>query len=193
MRHAIQIIAFAVGSSVLAGCSEREHIGDGYVIVTPPAMGPDHHPGTSLHRKGKVVWGNVYIGHFSPHHTSKFFHDGMFVFVGPLPRDADWWTYSQLFAVRGADTPVVLSERLLGQRLAVSSDVRQMSTFAVRRITPAETGVRVEFEYRTDSNTKATKTNDLAWAEIKGLLDEAETSARIVHHRLGDYRVLPLQ
>jgi hypothetical protein len=82
----------------------------------------------------------------------------MFVFVGPLPGNTDWWTYSQLFAVRGGDTPVVLSERLLGQRLVVSSDSREMSTFAVRHITPTESGVRVEFKYRVDPNTTATKT-----------------------------------
>jgi hypothetical protein len=191
MRNALQTIAFTIAWAVLVGCSERERLGSGYVLVSPPAMGPDHHPGTSLHRKGKVAWGNVYIGYFSPHDASKFFHDGIFVFVGPLPGDTDWWTYSQLFGVRGGDIPVVLSERLLRQRLVVSSDMREMSTFAVRHITPAEGGLRVEFEYRAGSNV--TKTNDLTWAEIKRLLDEADTSAKIVHHRLGDYRVLPLQ
>jgi hypothetical protein len=115
------------------------------------------------------------------------------VFVGPLPGNTDWWTYPQLFVVRPGNTPVVLSERLLGRRLVVSSDSREMSTFAVRHITPTESGVRVEFEYWADSNIEATKTNDLAWPEIKRLLDEADTSARIVHHGHGDYRVLPLQ
>lgn len=192
MRLLIQFIAFAA-CIVLAGCSEREQLGGGYTLVTPPTMGPDHHPGTSLHRKGKAVWDNVYVGHFSPHDASEFFHDGMFVFVGPLPGDTDWWTYSQLFAVRGGDIPVVLSERLLGQRLVVSSDTREMSTFAVRHIAPVENGLRVEFEDSAGSTTKATKTNNLAWADIKRLLDEADTSAKIVHNKFGDYRVLPLQ
>jgi hypothetical protein len=194
MRRAIvPFLAFVIASLRLAGCGERESLGDGYVLVTPRGTGPDAHPGTSLHRKGKVVWDNVYVGDFGHYDASKFFHDGIFVFVGPLPGNTDWWTHPQLFAVRDGDLPVVLSERLMGQRLVVSSDSREMSTFAVSRMTPLETGVRVEFEYWTDSQTKATKTNDLAWPDIKRLLDEASASARTVHHRFGDYRVLPLQ
>jgi hypothetical protein len=68
-----------------------------------------------------------------------------------------------------------------------------MSTFKVRQITPTENGVRVEFEYWADSNTKAAKTNELAWPEIKKLLDEADRSSRMVHHSFGDYRILSFQ
>lgn len=193
MRHVIHFIALVTAGLVLLGCSEREQVGSGYTLVTPPTLGPDHHPGTSLHRRGKVVWDNVYVGYFSPHDASRFFHDGMFVFVGPLPGDTDWWTYSQLFAVRGGDTPVVLSERLLGQRLVVSNDLREMSSFAVRHLTPTENGLRVEFQDSKGSTTKATMTNDFTWTDVKRLLDEADRSAKIVHHKFGDYRVLPLR
>lgn len=193
MRRVIKYLGVAAACFLATSCSERESIGGDYVLMTPPTLGPDHHPGTSLYRKGNVVWKNVYVGYFSPNDASKFFHEGMFVFVGPLPRNTDWWTYSQLFAVRGGDTPLVLSERLLGQRLVVSSDMGEVSTFNVHQITPAENGVRVEFEYWADANTKATKTNDLTWTEVKRLLDEADTSGKIVHHRFGDYRILPLQ
>lgn len=193
MRCVMKCVTLAATCFLLASCSEREKIGGDYVLKTPPTLGPDSHPGTSLLRKGKVVWDNVYVGYFSPNDASKFFHEGIFVFVGPLPGKTDWWTYPQLFAVCGDDTPVVLSERLMGQRLVVSSDMREMSTFKVRQVTPAEMGVRVEFEYWADPNTKAAKTNDLTWAELKKLLDEADKSSRIVHHGFGDYRVLPLQ
>jgi len=193
LRRIIECLALAIASFLFTSCSEKEKIGGGYVLETSAAPGPDAHPGTSLHRKGRVVWDNVYVGYFGPKAASKFFHDGIFVFVGPLPGNTDWWTYPQLFAVRGEATPVVLSERLLGQRLVVSSDMREMSTFKVRQLISTEAGVRVDFEYWADSNTKTAKTNDLSWAEIKKLLDEAESSSRVVHHRFGDYRVLSLQ
>jgi len=115
----------------------------------------------------------------------------MVVFVGPIPGGTDWRPYSQLFAVRGGATPVVLSECLLGKRLAISSDAPTASTCSVRHIEPSESGVRVVFEYWLNSNTQATKTNDLPWLEIKKLLDEADRSGKTVNHSLGDYRVLP--
>ena len=193
MCRVIDHIVIAMFCIMLAGCSKREQVGGGYVLVTPPTMGPDHHPGVSLQRKGKVVWDNVYVGHFSPHAASKFCHNGMFVFVGPVPGNTDWWIHSQLFGVRSAGPPVVLSERLLGKRLVVSSDMHEMSSFAVRDISLIEGGVRVVFELGADDSTQTTKTNDLAWTDIKGLLDDADASAKMVRHRLGDYRVLALQ
>ncbi|MCX5658325.1 MAG: hypothetical protein NTW19_01215 [Planctomycetota bacterium] len=191
--RATPIIAFVMACVLTAGCSDREKLGEDYVLVTPSTMGPDSHPGTSLRWKEKVVWKNVYVGYFSPAESSQFCHDGMFVFVAPVPGNNDWWLYPQLFAVRGGKPPVVLSERLLGQRLSVSYRSGEMSTFSARAISPFKEGVRAVFEYQVDSNNKATKPIELTWAEIKQMLDEADTSARAIHHELGDYRVLPVR
>lgn len=178
---------------VLAGCSEREHVGGGYVLVTPPTMGPDHHPGTSLRYKGQTVWEHVFG--FYPDPATKFYHDGMFVFIANVPDNDndDWWTRPQLFAVRGAGPPVVLSERLFKQPLVVSSVSGVGSTYSVRYLSTTGNGVRFVFAYWPDSDHETTTTNQLSWLNIKQMLDEAGTSARLVRHKLGDYRVLPVQ
>lgn len=194
MSRIVPHLWFMVACLFVAGCSERSELGDGYVLVAPARMGPDHHPGTSLHRKGKVVWGNVYVGHFSGYEAKQYYHDGMFVFVGAVPGNTDWWYYSQLFAVRGAGPPVILSERLLGERFAISYDSRQYSSpFAVDNISPIADGVRVQFTHSPSTVNHDTNAFVLPWARIRQFLDEADSSSRLVQHQMGNYRVLPLQ
>ncbi len=119
--------------------------------------------------------------------ATDFSHDGMILFVGPVPAESNWWPYPQLFAVRGDGPPVVLSERLVGQRLVPVYDGSDGIPFEIRHIALINDGVRVEFRHSGD-----TIMHTLSWADIKRLLDEADKSARPVSHNLGDYRVLPL-
>src|SRR4051812_40744932 len=119
MRNRLHYLVLAVALVTFIGCSRKERVGSGYVLVTPRSWNPDGHPGTTLHRGWHVIWGNVYTGYFYPASPSNFTRDGMMVFVGPPPVDDNWYSYPQLFAVRGDGPPVVLSERLLHQRLAV--------------------------------------------------------------------------
>lgn len=186
MQRPFANLLLAIALFSISGCSDREQVGFGYVLVTPESWNPDGHPGTALHRGRKVVWGNVYTGYFGPTPPSCFAHEGMMVFVGPPPVDDTWNSYPQLFAVRADGPPVVLSERLLQRRLAVFDRGHEASDFAVRHLALTNGGFRVEFEHNS-----ITKTCDVSWADIKRLLDEADTSPRLVHHPLGDYRLLP--
>ena len=136
------------------------------------------------------MWGNVFG--FYPNPASKFYRDGIFVFIANVPGDGDWWLWPQLFAVRGAGPPVLLSERVFNQPLVVSDLSNVMSTYSVRNLAATERGVGFVIAYWPDHNHEATTTNELSWARIGQLLDEAVTSARLMRHPMGDYRVLPL-
>jgi hypothetical protein len=170
---------------MLIGCTSQVRVSSDYVLVTPARWNPDSHPGTTLHRGGKIVWGNVYTGYFYPSSATRFARDGMMVFVGPVPVGDDWYSDPQLFAVRGDGPPVVLSERLLHQPLAVFDHGKDASEYAVRSVVPTDDGFRVEFEHNS-----ANKTCQVSWADITRLLDEGKTTAMLVQHRLGDYRLL---
>ncbi len=191
MRRAVHYLAIAAACIVTAGCSEREQVGDGYSLVTPATLGPDHHPGTALRYRGRTVWAHVFG--FYPDPATRFYHDGMFVFIANVPGTTDWWIEPQLFAVRGAGPPVVLSERLFGQPLVVSSISGVGSTYSVRHLSATDDGVRFVFAYWPDHNHEATTTNELSWSSIKQMLDEAPASARLVRHQMGDYYVLPVR
>jgi hypothetical protein len=175
---------------ICLGCSERNQVGGGYALVTPFTMGPDHHPGTSLQRKGKLVWGNVYMGYFSGYQPAQFYHDGMFVFVGAVPGNTDYWLYPQLFAIRGSGPPVLLSERLLGEEYDTSNG---SSHYQVYNISPLQDGVRVQFTHSPGTVNHDTNSSTLSWALVRNLLDDADSSSRLVRHKLGDYRVLSLR
>jgi hypothetical protein len=180
MRRCIHWILLSIACFGLIGCSEVEHVGGGYVLVTPPKMGPDHHPGTSLERGHKVIWGNVYVSAFYPHPARLFLQDGIFLFVGPLPSEAPsgtyWAPYSQLFAVRADGPPVILTERIAGISPSASAPV-------VCALTLTNGAFEIYFEHAGHRRVTS--------AELKQLLDEADTSGRLVHNDLGTYRELP--
>jgi hypothetical protein len=190
MRQAIVKLVFAMTCIMLTGCSHHEQVGGGYTLVTAPTLGPDSHPGTSLRYEGRTVWGHVFG--FYPDAASKFYHDGMFVFIANVPGDGDWWIEPQLFAVCGAGPPVVLSERLFKHPLVVSSVSGVGSTYSVRNLAATDNGVRFVIAYWPDRDHEATTTNELAWGSIRQMLDTASSSARLVRHPMGDYRVLPV-
>ena len=194
MRCFFRFILFAIVSIVLSGCSTQP-LGNGYVLITGPDLGPDSHPGTTLYRGGRVIWDNVYTGYFYPHSPDKFYHDRIFVFIGPLSGDKVWRPSSILFAVRNGGTPLVLSQRVMKRPLFVPSHFSNEDIIALRvlHLTPTESGVKVEFEYYDESDAQVTKIINLTWLEIEKLLDEADTSTKTEHYKLGDYRVLPLR
>jgi hypothetical protein len=110
----------------------------------------------------------------------------MMVFAGPVPVGNDWYSCTQFFAVRGDGPPVVLSQRLLHQRLSIFDPSGQASDFSVRSVAVTNGAFRVEFEHNA-----VTKTCDVTWSQVQQFLDEGDTSGKLVHHALGDYRLLP--
>ena len=188
MRQRLHHLLFACVLLALIGCSRRERVSSDYVLVTPERMNPDHHPGTALHYRGKEVWRNVYTG------VGKTYHDGIFVFSAPVPggfsnNDGipmyDYSISPQLFAIRGAGPPVIISERIFADTLD------SQKRYTVWQVTPIESGVRVEFEYWPDKDHKARMIHDAPWADIRSWVQEAESSAPKKATPLGTYRVLP--
>ena len=186
MHLRLHHILFAILLFTFIGCSERERVSSDYVLVTPTSWNPDGHPGTALRRRHKVVWGNIYTGCFYPSSPRNFAHDGMMVFVGPLPAEGDWDSCKHFFAVRGDGPPTVLDERLLQKPLTVLDNGNERVDFAVSSLAFTNGGFRVQFEHNA-----VTRTSDVSWADIKRFLDEADTSAKLVRHHLGDYRLFP--
>ena len=105
------------------------------------------------------------------------------VFVAPVPMDHGYLPYPQLFAVRGESLPVVLSERLLQQRFPFLEDA---IPFAVHALSFTNDHFRVVFEQGNNISQR-----DFKWLDVKGFLDEGDSSARLVHDSIADYRILP--
>lgn len=190
MRSFVSRLTIAITCFVLVACGDKEQverISGGYELVTSATrLNPDYHPGTALRRGTKIIWGNIYTGYFQPAPANSFTHDGMMLFVGPVPDRDNWYVFSQLFAVRGDGPPVVLSERLLQKHLVASSIGNEGSVFAVKSLSLVNGGFRVVFTQGAEITTR-----EITWDDIKRLLDEADTKARSVHHHLGDYKILP--
>jgi hypothetical protein len=186
MRGQSSYLFIAAISLSLIGCTEREQLGSDYVLVTPVSWNPDGHPGTTLYRGSKVVWGNVYTGYFYLLSPTNYTSDGMFLFVGPVPFENGWYGYSQLYAVRGDGPPVVLSERLLEKRLAVFNLGNEDGDFAVHHLVLTNKVFRADFEYNS-----IVKTCFVSWDDIKRYLDEGDKSASVVTNRFNNYRRLP--
>ncbi len=183
MRQKTLYFLFATALVTLIGCSQHERVGSDYVLVTPQSWSPDGHPGTALYYRGKSVWPNVYTG------SGKAYHDGIFVFSAPVPdvlpnSDGrpmyDYAISPQLFAIRGAGPPVIISERIFNDTLNSQKSYRLM------QVTLAESGVRAEFEYQPDKTIR-----DVPWADIAKWVQEAESLAPKKTTPLGTFRVLP--
>ena len=181
-RLARLLLLLLLAVLTLAGCSRRERVSNDYTLVTPESWNPDGHPGTALHYKGKQVWPNVYIG------SSNSYHDGVFVFSAPVPTSDGQYSNSvspQLFAIRGAGPPVIVSQRIIEDALEPNGHYRLWG------VTPTESGVRVEFEYWPDHDNKARTNRDVSWPDIQTWVKEAEASTPVTTTPLGTYRLLP--
>ena len=96
----------------------------------------------------------------------------------------DYSISPQLFAVRNAEPPVILSQRIIGEIL--ESEKR----YRLWQITPIENGIRVE--YKSDIGQQAHMTRDVSWKNIQSWVQEADASAPTEVRHLGVYRVLPV-
>ena len=178
--HYRSALVLAATLPALMGCRPQVHVrpvGFDYTLVWRDPMNPDDHPGTALHYKGKEIWPNIYRGY------GCFTESGIIVFVGAVPEVDGYWPYAQLFAGRGGGLPIVLSERLLQQPLSFSDNAMP---FEVHDLSLTNDHFRVQFEQGTNALTR-----DFTWSEVKAFLEEGEHSARVVQHRLANYRILP--
>ena len=190
MRLGTLLLLTTIALVALIGCSRREQVSSDFVLVTPKSWNPDGHPGTALHYKGAVVWPNVYTG------SGKTYHDGIFVFSAPVPDGStnsdgipmyDYSISPQLFAIRGAGPPIIISERILADTLD------SQKRYRLWQVTPTESGLRTEFEYWPDKDHQARTIRDVPWADIRSWVQEAESSVPKKVTPLGTYRVLPLK
>lgn len=186
------LLVVAIMTSV--GCSERQPVGDsGYVVVHPQSWNPDGHPGIFLYYRGTKIWFNVFC-------SEQGYRDGILVFGGDLPgslfngeppgsqESADFSRSPQLFAIRGAEPPVIISERLFNHSLETNLP------FTVQDIQSGSNGLSIKFQYEPKENQSDIETNlFVSWQEIRGWLHEAETSVPVKTSRLGSYRLLPMK
>jgi hypothetical protein len=129
------------------------------------------------------VWPSVLVS------LNQSYRDGYFTFLAAVP-DETGSNYSyeitpQLFAIRGASPPVLISQRLFNRSLTDWTNA-----YTVENITPAPDGFIVEFEYQ-DANVQTNL--DLSWLQIQSWVQEAETSAPVRITSLGSYRILPMK
>jgi hypothetical protein len=163
------------------GCSRREAIGSGYVLITPQTWNPDSHPATALYFNGKRVWANVYGG-------GRGLKDDVLIFSSPVPAEGGGYDYSvspQVFAIRGEGPPILLSERIL------NDSIYSKKNYRVWQIVKADQGLRVEFEFWNELGEEAHLTNGISWAEIRGWVEDTRGALR-KNTPLGSYDILPL-
>jgi hypothetical protein len=159
-------VFLAITACLVAGCDGRVSVGGSeYVLVTPANL-PDGHPGTILRYKAKQVGPNVSPGYFhgSP---ADFYRDGIFVFVGSVPSSQSSDYAAQLFAIREAGPPVLVSERAF--RLPLTN------SYYVEHVAPVPDGFRVEIRFWEASKNNVTVTNRISWADIVSWVKEAES------------------
>jgi hypothetical protein len=184
------VVGFALVCLILAGCDKRARINADYEFVQPQSYSIEPgSPACALYYKGKKVWRSVLMG------DDKTCRDGIFVFMSTVPdSEGECNVYPQLFAIRGAGPPVILSERILNQPFKAGNRHVAGSTYDVDFITPIATGIRVVFNVGVTKNGEdVMTTNDVSWPDIESWTREAETSAPLQIAPLGNYRVLPMQ
>jgi hypothetical protein len=154
MRYTIQHALLAAAIVTLAGCGHRQSIGGGFELRGSESWNPDGHPGTFLYYEGKEVWHQIAWGYPDP--PEKFCHDGIFVFLSPVP-DADgrndYANSPQLYAIRGSGPPVLISQRIFGRPFKGSRN------FTVENSSVTANGIRVEFDYWPDESHEVVPNN----------------------------------
>ena len=190
MRIGLTHLLPILGLVLLTGCEKRTHVSADYEFVQPRTyLIESGSPERSLYYKGKRVWWNVLMG------SDETCHNGILVFMSTVPRGEGGSNVSpQIFAIRGAGPPVVLSGRILNQPFKAESSHVAGSIYELESLAPIANGVRVVFMIGVaDNGSDITVTHDLLWTEIEGWVQEAETSASLQIAPLGNYRVLPMQ
>ena len=189
MRYVMLFFSMAAVLLILAACDHRQAIGGGFELRQSSSnWNPDGHPGVFLYYEGKEVWHQIAWG--NPYAPEEFCHDGIFVFESPVPNADGFNNYGispQLYAIRAAGPPVLISQRIMG--LPLMGD----RTYSVENTAVTGNGVSVEFDYFPDENHEAMKTNEVSWAEIASWVQEAEQSLPETKTPLGNYRLLALK
>ncbi|HEY1661726.1 MAG TPA: hypothetical protein VGI03_04850 [Verrucomicrobiae bacterium] len=184
MRIKRSTLMLALACALAAGCDKRVSVGGDYKLVQPRTYLIDSgSPACALYYQGKSVWPSVLVS------SDQSYHDGFFIFLAAVPDySGDYNDYSitpQLFAIKGAGPPVILSERLFNLHM-----IDWDQPYNVENITPKSNGFSVEFAYDAGD----TQTNlDITWPEIQGWVQEAETSAPVRVTSLGNYRTLLME
>lgn len=189
MRRAHNFFCLGALIALVGGCSERQQVANSpYSVVRPESWNPDGHPGIFLYYKGKSLWFNVYCPDYG-------YQDGILVFEGDLPdslfngqapgnESRDSSRSFQIFAIRGAGPPVIISERI------ARIPLRDFE-FTVREFSAVPNGFEVTFE--SLGTEKKSSKKAVSWVEIKAWLEEAERKTPIKKSLMGEYRYLPLQ
>lgn len=181
-----------------AGCDRRRPVGGGFELRQAQNWNPDGHPGVRLYFRGRQVWRSVTWGDGGP---AKNVHGDIFVFEAmvsfednslPLelggtnaPVSKSPGTYgSQLFAVKGAGPPVLISPRIFSENGGGRGD------YEVVRSGATDSMITVVFRYWVDENHDSERTNSVPWQSISKWLAEAEKTGKLQKSPEGDYRVL---
>ncbi len=186
MRCTIQHILLAAAIVTIAGCGHRQSIGGGFELGASESWNPDGHPGTFLYYEGREVWHQIAWGNPDP--PEKFCHNGIFVFLSPVPDPDgrnDYANSPQLFAIRASGPPVLISPRIIGQPF------KGGKYYTVENDSATTNGVKVEFEFVPDESQEVKNTIEVSWSDIERWVQEAGHSATEVKTPLGTYRILP--
>ncbi len=163
---------------LLPACDHRVQIGPDYTLVTPESS-DIHHPGRVLLYRGQPVWPRVVAG------SEKSFQNGVFVFASLVPADSgnyDFGDSLQLLAIRGQGPPVLISERIYGQPMD--------PTWQVRQFDAEPGGITVRFVSGRGS-TNVTQVARLAtWVDIERWLLEAQGASVEKVTPVATYRLL---
>lgn len=184
MRMKTSTFLLTLACATLVGCNKRVSVGPDYELVQPQTYLIDSgSPACALYYRGKSVWPSVLVS------LDQSYHAGLFVFLAAVPdgtgTNNDYSITPQLFAIRGAGPPVIISERLFNRSLTNWAEA-----YTVENISPESNGFRVEFEYHdADIQTNL----DVSWPEIQSWVQEAETLAPVRVTPLGSYRLLPMK
>lgn len=184
VRTKIPISLLTLACITFMGCDKRVSVGGDYQIIQPQTYLIDSgRPACPLYYKGKSVWPSVLVS------LDQSYHDGYFVFLAAVPDETgtnnDYGITPQLYAIRAAGPPVIISQRLFNRSLTNWADL-----YTVENITSVPNGFSVEFEY----HDAEIQTNlEVTWPQIQSWVQEAETSAPVRVTPLGSYRILPMQ
>jgi hypothetical protein len=168
-----------------AACDHRQPIGGGFELKQSTTWNPDGHPGIFLYYQGKEAWHQISWGY--PYSPKDFCHGDIFVFESPVPEADGYNNYGispQLYAIRASGPPVLISQRIMGMPL------KGDRLYTVENTVVTRNGVGVIFDYISEDDQEAMRTNEVSWVEIAGWVREAEGSAAEVRTPLGNYRLL---
>jgi hypothetical protein len=173
----IRVIRGFILCLLLSACDRPTPISADYSLAAPDSPSPGL-PAKVLLYKGRAIWPKVVAG------SEKSFQDGIFVFISFVPdeKQYDFGDSLHLFAVRGEGPPVLISERIFGQAMTASWQVKSFNA--------QPGGVNVTF-FSGRGSTNLTQLTRLAtWVDIDRWLLEALGAAVEKATPMATYRAL---